>query len=141
MGQFVRLLLHLQNRSPRSAVSLRFRSSALGLHPSVWSIAYIFNLSIISQHFGQCPTEGSARSLSQGGRGEGQAVCTEGNRPKLGWQTQVEGEGQVGTHSSLTSGPRPGCQETWGVCNKVHDPEVNQTWVQFQFCCFTDRWA
>lgn len=67
MGQFVCLLLHLQNRSPHAATSLRFRSAVLGLHPSVWSIAYIFNLSIISPGLGQSPMESSARLLSSGG--------------------------------------------------------------------------
>ena len=63
-GQFIRLLLHLQNRSPCSAASLRFRSSAPGLHPSVWSIAYIFNLSIISRDLGQCPAEGGLSKIT-----------------------------------------------------------------------------
>lgn len=67
MGQFVCLSLHPQHRSPCSAASLRCRATALGLHPSVCSIAYIFNLSIISSDLGLSPVEGSAGLLHREG--------------------------------------------------------------------------
>jgi len=54
-----------------SITSFRFRAPAQGLYLSVWSIAYIFNLSIISQGLGLSAAEvlcsmGKVKSLKQG---------------------------------------------------------------------------
>lgn len=54
-----------------SITSFRFRTLAQGLYLSVWSIAYIFNLSIISQDLGLSAAEvlcsmGKVKSLKQG---------------------------------------------------------------------------
>lgn len=54
-----------------SITSLRFWTAAQGLYLSVWSIAYIFNLSIISQDLGLSAAEvlcsmGKVKSLKQG---------------------------------------------------------------------------
>lgn len=54
-----------------SIPSLRFRAAAQGLYLGVWSIAYIFNLSIISQDLGLSAAEApcsmeKVKSLKQG---------------------------------------------------------------------------
>lgn len=72
--------------------SLRFRTAAQGLYPGIRSIAYIFNLSIISQDLGQSPRCVSPSTdprggMSGGGGGEiiqrGSCLWPELNRREM----------------------------------------------------------
>lgn len=66
-----RCVITAESIGTTSITSLRFRTPAQGLYLGVWSIAYIFNLSIISQDLGLSAAEvlcsmEKVKSLKQG---------------------------------------------------------------------------